>query len=72
MSNTIQFTLIVGGIYEVQGKSGKVVRFKFVHANSGKATVEIGGTQKEVDSIPGLIAPDEFQGLYVVDAPTHF
>ena len=72
MSNTITLNLIAGGIYEVRGKGGKVVRFKFVNANSGKPTVEIGGAQKELDSILGLISPDEFQGFYVIDAPTHF
>ena len=72
MSNVMKFTLIVGGIYEVRGKSGKVVRFKFVHANSGKPTIEIAGVQSEEDSILNLISPDELQGLYVIDAPTHF
>jgi hypothetical protein len=72
MSTKIEFTLIAGGIYELRGKGGKVVRFKFLHANSGKLTIDIGGTQFEVPSILGLLAPEDFQGFYVVDAPAYF
>lgn len=72
MNNKIKFSLTVGDIYEVRGKGKEVVRSKFVHANSGKPTVEIDGVQKEVDSILGLIEPEEFQGLFAVDAPIKF
>jgi len=72
MSNVIKFTLVVGGVYELRGNGGKIVRFRFIHANSGKPTIEVNGKQLEVESILSLITPEAFQGLYAVDAPAHF
>lgn len=72
MSSSIKIILTVGGIYEIRGKQGAAVRFKFVHANSGNPTIEVNGIQKEVDSVLNLVSPQEFDSLVAIDAPTHF
>ena len=74
MNNTSKRSrsLTVGGIYEVRGKRGTVVRFKFVHANTGKLTIEVDGVQREEASIYSVIEPDEFEGLYPINVSHTF